>query len=53
MSSTSYRCKGCGATLETKDDLTRQQGITRSSWFCRYCMTAVPGVVGEKLKHRR
>jgi predicted SprT family Zn-dependent metalloprotease len=47
-----YRCDGCGTRLESREDLTRQQGVTGSAWFCRQCGTSVPGVVGEKLKHR-
>ncbi|MFC4358523.1 hypothetical protein ACFO0N_11285 [Halobium salinum] len=52
MTERGYRCGACNELLRTTEDLRRQQGVTGSRWFCRYCGTSVPGMVGEKLKHR-
>lgn len=49
----SHRCDGCGATLGSKDELDHESGAGGRSWYCRYCGTAVPGIVAEKLSHRR
>jgi len=51
--SSSYTCNGCGAALESVDDLRREPTTTGRSWYCRYCRAPVPGIVGERLSHRR
>lgn len=51
MSSTSYRCT-CGATLEFKQDLVKEQGEVYPTWKCKDCGTPVPGQIAEKIKHQ-
>jgi hypothetical protein len=53
VSSPSHRCEGCGATLQSKDELDKQPGAAGRSWYCTYCGTSVPGLVAEKLSHHR
>jgi len=53
VSSPAHRCDGCGATLQSVDELDRQSGTAGRSWSCTYCGTSVPSIVGEKLSHRR
>ena len=53
MSRTTHICDGCGAELRSKRDLEKEAGAVYSSWNCRYCGTAVPGRVAEKLRHQR
>lgn len=53
VSSPSHECDGCGAVLRSVDELDKQPRTTGRSWTCTYCGTAVPGVVAEKLSHRR
>lgn len=53
MSSPAHRCDGCGALLESVDELDKQPGTAGRSWSCTYCGTSVPGIVGEKLSHHR
>lgn len=48
-----YRCRGCNALLRTARDLSKLEGTTRPTWRCRQCMTTVPGVVAERLKHQK
>lgn len=52
MSSPSYRCDGCGATLRSVDELDKHSGTARRSWTCAYCGTSVPSMTAEKLSHR-
>lgn len=52
MTRRQYVCEGCGATLESRDDLAQEHGDVYSTWKCRYCQTKVPGRVAEKLKHQ-
>lgn len=47
-----HTCGGCGAALEAVEDLHRESTMTGQAWYCRYCRTPVPTVVGERLSHR-
>jgi DNA-directed RNA polymerase subunit RPC12/RpoP len=49
---TSYRCDGCGATLQSVEELDRQVGTATRSWFCTYCGVSVPSRVAERIQHR-
>ncbi|MDG5777881.1 hypothetical protein VB773_18370 [Haloarculaceae archaeon H-GB2-1] len=51
MSTTSYTCQ-CGATLRYKQDLRKEPGTVSTTWKCRQCLTPVPGMTAEKLKHQ-
>lgn len=51
MSPTTHRCT-CGATLEYKQDLAREQGGVYPTWLCRRCRTPVPGRVAEQIRHQ-
>ncbi|MFB6163959.1 MAG: hypothetical protein ABEJ31_02265 [Haloarculaceae archaeon] len=53
MSGPTHRCGGCGATLRSVDELERESRATGRTWRCAYCGTTVPGVVAERLSHRR
>lgn len=51
MSPTTYTCT-CGATLQFKQDLTREQAEVYPTWKCKHCGTPVPGTVAEQIKHQ-
>lgn len=42
----------CGATLQYRQDMIREQTGTYATWKCKDCLTPVPGTVAERLKHR-
>ncbi|WP_436908755.1 hypothetical protein [Halosimplex marinum] len=46
-----YTCQ-CGATLEYKQDLLKEQGEVYPTWKCRECLSEVPSVHAERIKHR-
>lgn len=49
---TSYRCDGCGATLQSVEELDKEVGTATRSWFCAYCGVSVPSRVAELIQHR-
>lgn len=51
MSSASYRCT-CGATLRYRQDLEKDDTGIYPTWKCKDCLTPVPGMIGEKLRHQ-
>jgi len=52
MTETSYACDGCGETIETVEDMRKEQGTVSARWRCRLCETTVPSVVAERIKHQ-
>jgi uncharacterized Zn finger protein len=51
MSSVTHTCT-CGATLQFKQGLTKEQGGVYSTWKCKDCGTPVPRKVAEQIKHQ-
>ncbi|ELY49597.1 hypothetical protein [Natronorubrum sulfidifaciens] len=51
MTRTTYRCT-CGARLEFKQDLEKEDALTRRRWKCSQCGTPVPGQFAEKISHQ-
>lgn len=51
MSPVTYSCT-CGATLQFKQDLTKEQADIYPTWKCRHCGTPVPGITAEQIKHQ-
>lgn len=51
MSQTEYRCT-CGATLQYRQDMHKEDGPVTPTWKCGDCLTPVPGMVAEKLSHQ-
>ena len=51
MSSATHTCT-CGATLQYKQDLAKEQGGVYPTWKCKDCGTPVPGQVAERIRHQ-
>jgi uncharacterized Zn finger protein len=51
MSPVTYSCP-CGATLQFKQDLTKERGDIYPTWKCIHCGTPVPGQRAEQLRHQ-
>jgi predicted SprT family Zn-dependent metalloprotease len=51
MSPVTYSCP-CGATLQFKQDLTKERGDIYPTWKCIHCGIPVPGQRAEQLRHQ-
>ncbi|QSG03734.1 hypothetical protein [Natranaeroarchaeum sulfidigenes] len=51
MTPATHRCV-CGATLQYKQDLRKEDGDVYPIWKCRDCETPVPGQIAERIRHQ-